>query len=287
MSRFLSIAVVLSVAAIATARGGGGASTTPEPTTVPTPSISLEEALRSLVGDSPSERARVVLAVQMTAQEASNKTAELGLNRNPQIKPDGWECPEGASCPYPGEPADEIGYLIIVRHAATPGASSVMDVTVKWVTAEGGESLAPNEQLDLARLPASSPTSLPTPTPINLRGTNWHLEGIGQSRVSILVETGNPGCYTVEPVQVAETDAAVTILAFTGEINRTPDPTPVESPMIGQWHYGVVCTAEMRLVRVVVELANPLGARILEGCTAGRLEATPVRQDCRATLMTR
>jgi DNA-binding CsgD family transcriptional regulator len=68
------------------------------------------------------------------------EAAELGrgLGANLTIRPDDYVCPENVpSCgPYPGEPADERGWFMVIRGVgvATPGAAEYF----AWVGEDGG-----------------------------------------------------------------------------------------------------------------------------------------------------
>lgn len=105
----LGIAMLLAVAACS----GGAAGPTTTPLSTPSPTVysaivaSLDDAISRTVGSSQAARNSIILAEAMTAQESADKTHELGLGSIPMIAPADWQCPDGASCPYPGEPGGD------------------------------------------------------------------------------------------------------------------------------------------------------------------------------------
>ncbi len=116
---------------------------TPTPTYVPVVA-SIDQPIGIAIGSSTADRASVVLAKAMTAQESADKTHELGFGSIPMIAPADWKCPDGADCPYPGEPGGDHGYLIITRlsGALNPGGS--IHVAVNWISDMSSRETVPD-----------------------------------------------------------------------------------------------------------------------------------------------
>jgi hypothetical protein len=143
--KWLAVVALVSVVAIGVVLWINSGSTahapTTEPTSEPTPTptsvlgvTSVDDAVLIAIGSSPAARSFVLLAKAMTAQEAADRTTDLGLGSFPEIAPADWQCPDGSNCPYPGESANEHGYLIIERLSGTPDASGSIHVTVRWIS---------------------------------------------------------------------------------------------------------------------------------------------------------
>ena len=133
MTRLIA-AVALFLAIAFSACGGGAPSPSPTTTATATPDTyppytSLEDAVEHTVGK--TDRDLLILAEPMTAQQAANRTEALGVGAFPLINAGGGTCPPYAHCPYPGEPPDSRGWLIIARDPAAANTGTAL-VHLVW-----------------------------------------------------------------------------------------------------------------------------------------------------------
>lgn len=98
-----------------------------------------------------------VTIVRMTAAKASALLDLTGDGGFP-IRPENYSCPPKARCPYPGEPPDEPGFLLIARapHLSGPGeptpAPGRANIYVRWCSDDGTTvSLRYSEQEVISR----------------------------------------------------------------------------------------------------------------------------------------
>ena len=116
--------------------------TVTDATPTPSPYLSTEEAAIGLVmeqlangGSRPSAELFDISVEQMLYGEAAIRAQPLGFGL--QIQPEDYSCPPLSPCPYPGEPADQRGWLIIVSgldgYAPEPGLTRF----VAWVGGGG------------------------------------------------------------------------------------------------------------------------------------------------------
>jgi len=152
MTRLIA-AVALFLALAISACGGGAPSSSPTTTATVTPDTyppytSVEDAVEHTVGK--TDRDLLILAEPMTAQQAANRTEALGVGAFPLINSGGGTCPPYAHCPYPGEPPDSRGWLIIARD---PAAANTGTVLVHLLWRSDVVDASTQASLSLSRLP--------------------------------------------------------------------------------------------------------------------------------------
>jgi hypothetical protein len=95
----------------------------------------------------------------------------------------------------------------------------------------------------------------------------------GETEFEVVVYVGSSSCNVFDRTEIEESDLSVTVSAWTTDTRGEDD-----------------CTADLGVVREVVQLEAPLGARALVGCRPeGELSASlpgplPSGEDCRAAL---
>jgi hypothetical protein len=202
------------------------------------------EGLRPLYASDPS----AISAVHMTAADAARETKDMGLDELPLIQSPDYKPCEALSCPYPGEPANEPGYLVLVTETQLLNAptNTESDVAATWVGDDSSLS---------GGVPA-----LPMPAPqtdgsyVTIKPTDWGFLGTpqldpSQTTFRISVAVGG-GCDKFGRIDTTETSDAVSVRAFYRETTY-PD---------------TACTTELNHQQVDVHLETPLGDRKLEGC---------------------
>jgi DNA-binding CsgD family transcriptional regulator len=114
-------------------------SATPTPTPVvrsEREAVDLAMEQLELVDALRPDEAPDVSVEKMTYGEAAELFRQFGVHL--LIRPEGYSCPPGAHCPYPGEPADSVGWLIVISNLADdlpkPGATRF----AAWIGETGG-----------------------------------------------------------------------------------------------------------------------------------------------------
>jgi hypothetical protein len=142
--------VVVCVTALAGCAGGASAPSLSPGASTPaaaTPYVKSAEQALDIALDS-AYRSRMLLRsdpIQVSVEkllygEAARR--DEGLNLGLQIRPDDYTCPPGAECPYPGEPAGEVGYFITIQGEflvnSDSGKPRRSGIAMTWVGEAGG-----------------------------------------------------------------------------------------------------------------------------------------------------
>lgn len=267
--RVFLVSCLLSVAVTA-ACGGSSSSPLRSPTGTPIVQSAQQaidiamESLRPLYESAPN----AVSAVHMTAAEAARETKDLGLEAIPLLQAPDYKPCGASSCPNPGEPADEPGYLVPVTATpllnAAPVPNSAYYVAASWVGDDSGLT--------------GAPPTLPSPAPqddgsfLAIKPTDWVIpshatidESATDFQISVAV---GGGCDQFDRIDTSETSDTVSIRAFYRETTY-PD---------------TACTLQLIVQNMNVHLNAPLGDRKLEGCDGSPisyLSEPPLGGDCR------
>ncbi len=221
------------------------------------------ESLRPLYANDPS-----VSAIHMTAADAAQVTKDMGLDPIPMIRAADYSCPGGVPCPYPGQPSDQKGYLVLATGAellnAAPVPNTSYEVAASWVGEDGSLTGGVPAYPVRAQQPDGSFVAINPTDWVAPFGTSFD---DSRSDFKVAVAVGG-GCDKFERIDVSETSDAVSIRAFYRETTFA----------------DTVCTTELKIQDVDVHLDAPLGSRMLEGCDGSPVSyetEPPPGDDCR------